>query len=203
MVLRQIPHPSGKKGQNVGVLLSKDFVKALESGLLSSDYPEAEEALQIARETSYWTSVRKRVFDRIFREVKNPYGENANITLPDILPHGTVTRRTVENLMVTMCSAKNYKIGSELKTRIQAPDGWKVVGADFDSQELSIAGIYADSWEGGINGCTALGFQVLSGSKAKGSDGHTVFARNMMEEEYKDLYFDPELGILEKVTIDE
>ena len=70
--------------------------------------------------------------------------------MPEIIAHGTVTRRTVESLMVTMCSTKKHRIGTELKTRVECPDGWKIVGADFDGQELQIASIYADSWEGGF-----------------------------------------------------
>jgi DNA polymerase gamma 1 len=101
-------------------------------GRLNSDLPEAKRALEIANSVSYWTSVRKRVMDRIFLRVSNPHGEDALVTVPEILCHGTVTRRTVESLMVTMCSTKNWRIGTELKSRVQAPDGWKIVGADFD-----------------------------------------------------------------------
>ena len=87
-------------------LLSKDFVPELESGRLTSSLPEAQRALEIANATSYWTSVRKRVMDRIFVEVDNPHGEDCMLSMPEIIAHGTVTRRTVESLMVTMCSTK-------------------------------------------------------------------------------------------------
>jgi DNA polymerase gamma 1 len=115
--------------------------------------------------------------DRIFLQAHNPYGEDANVTLPEILCHGTVTRRTVEALMVTMCSTKNWRIGTELKTRVQAPDGWKVVGADFDGQEMQIASIYSDKWEGGHVGCSPFGYNVLSGSKEAGTDPHSALAK--------------------------
>jgi DNA polymerase gamma 1 len=115
--------------------------------------------------------------DRIFLQANNPYGEDANVTLPEILCHGTVTRRTVEALMVTMCSTKNWRIGTELKTRVQAPDGWKVVGADFDGQEMQIASIYSDKWEGGHVGCSPFGYNVLSGSKEAGTDPHSALAK--------------------------
>jgi DNA polymerase gamma 1 len=105
------------------------------------------------------------------------YGEDALVTLPEILAHGTVTRRTVESLMVTMCSTKNWRIGTELKTRVQAPDGWKIVGADFDGQEMQIAAIYSDRWEGGYVGCSPFGYNVLSGSKEAGTDPHSALAR--------------------------
>jgi DNA polymerase gamma 1 len=174
--LTKIPHPKGN-GDNVGGVLSKDFVEDMAVGRLSSDLPEAKRALEIANAVSYWTSVRKRVMDRIFLPTANPHGADALITLPEILCHGTVTRRTVESLMVTMCSTKNWRIGTELKSRVQAPEGWKIVGADFDGQEMQIASIYSDKWEGGHVGCSPFGYNVLSGSKEAGTDPHSALAK--------------------------
>jgi DNA polymerase gamma 1 len=173
---KKVPHPKGT-GENVGGVLSKDFVEDMKVGRLSSDLPEAKRSLEIARAVSYWTSVRKRVLDRIFVKAHNPHGEGALVTLPEILCHGTVTRRTVESLMVTMCSTKPERIGTELKSRVQAPDGWKIVGADFDSQEMTIASIYSDKWEGGHVGCSPFGYNVLSGSKEAGTDPHSALAK--------------------------
>ena len=174
--MEKIPHPKGK-GDNVGGVLSKDFVDHMEVGRLSSDLPEAKRALDIANSISYWTSVRNRVMSRIFIQADNPHGQDALITLPEILAHGTVTRRTVESLMVTMCKTKSWRIGTELKTRVQAPDGWKIVGADFDGQEMQIASIYSDKWEGGFTGCSPFGYNVLSGSKEAGTDPHSALAK--------------------------
>jgi len=174
--LIKIPHPGGA-GDNVGGVLSKEFIEDMAVGRLSSDIPEAKRALDIANAVSYWTSVRKRVMSCIYLKVANAYGKDANVILPSILAHGTVTRRTVEPLMLTMCSTKNWRIGTELKTRVSAPDGWKVVGADFDGQELQIASIYSDKWEGGQVGCSPFGFNVLSGSKEEGTDSHSALAK--------------------------
>jgi DNA polymerase gamma 1 len=79
--------------------------------------------------------------------------------------------------MVTMCSTKSWRIGTELKTRVQAPEGWKIVGADFDGQEMQVASIYSDKWEGGHIGCSPFGFNVLSGSKEAGTDPHSALAK--------------------------
>ena len=79
--------------------------------------------------------------------------------------------------MVTMCSTKNWRIGTELKSRVQAPEGWKSVGADFDGQEMQIAAIYSDKWEGGHVGCSPFGYNVLSGSKEAGTDPHSALAK--------------------------
>ncbi len=43
-------------------------------------------------------------------------------------------------------------MGSELKAMIQAPDGYNIVGADVDSQELWIASLLGDSHFTGIHG---------------------------------------------------
>jgi DNA polymerase gamma 1 len=192
--LVKVPHPKGT-GDNTGVLLSKDFVQDMETGRLSSDLPEAKRALEISNAISYWTSVRKRVMDRIFLDTENPLGSSALVTLPEILCHGTVTRRTVESLMATMCSTKNWRIGTELKTRVQAPEGWKIVSADYDGQELQIASIYSDTWEGGFVGCSPMGYNVLSGSKENGTDPHTALARAILPEMYRGLVWDRKLGI--------
>ena len=174
--LKRIPHPKGTNA-NVGLLLSKDFIADMEAGRLTSDMPEAKRALEIANATSYWTSVRKRVMDRIFVDVDNPHGKDCMMSMPEIVAHGTVTRRTVESLMVTMCSTKKWRVGTELKTRVQCPDGWRIVGADFDGQELQIASIYADAWEGGFIGASPMAYTILSGSKEQGTDAHTALAK--------------------------
>ncbi len=70
---KKVPHPKGT-GENVGGVLSKDFVQDMEVGRLSSKLPEAKRALEVANATSYWTSVRKRVMDRIFLPAANPHG---------------------------------------------------------------------------------------------------------------------------------
>lgn len=176
--IKKIPHPSGKD-ENVGGLFSKEFVVDMEVDRLSSDLPAAKQALNIAVSTSFWLSIRKRVMDRIFVPTPNPYGEDCNLVVPSILPHGTVTRRTVEPMMVTMCSTKPNRIGTELKTRLEAPEGWKIVGADFDGQELQIASTYADMWEGGYIGASPMTYIILAGSKEKGTDAHTLLSKKI------------------------
>lgn len=178
MSWKKVPHPKGT-GENVGSIFSKEFIDDFKTGVAGSNLPEAKRAIEIAVATSYWTGTRKRVMDRIFRAVKNPYGREALCTLPGILVHGTVTRRTVENLFAVMCSTKPQRIGTELKTRIEAPEGWKIISADYDAQEMNVAGIYADLWEGGYPGCSPLGFSVLSGSKEAGTDPHSSLAKQV------------------------
>lgn len=197
---QKVPHPKGND-ENVGSLLSKDFIVDMEVGRLSSNLPEAKKALDIANATSYWISIKKRVLGRLVKPLVSAKSKGSQevegyMTLPQIVAHGTVTRRTVESMMVTMCSTKSYRIGTELKTRIQCPEGWKVVGADFDGQELQIASIYADCWDYHNTlrtrssnskddknktciGASPLSYTVLAGSKAKGTDAHTALATAM------------------------
>lgn len=71
------------------------------------------------------------------------------------------------------------RIGSELKALIQAPSGYAFVGADVDSQELWIASLIGDSNFTGHHGSTALGWMTLQGTKAEGTDMHSVVAKSV------------------------
>jgi DNA polymerase gamma 1 len=71
---------------------------------------------------------------------------------------------------------KPNRIGGELKTMIQAPDGYNLVGADVDSQELWIASTIGDSHFSKIHGSTALGWMNLQGKKSDGTDMHSKTA---------------------------
>ena len=97
--------------------------------------------------------------------------------IPQINCHGTITRRTVDPLLATMTEAKPHKTGSEPKSRIQAPYGYRLVGADFDSQEMQIASMYADVATGQGIGSTPMSQAILHGSKGESTDAHSVVAR--------------------------
>lgn len=88
---------------------------------------------------------------------------------------GTVTRRAVENTWLTASNAKKNRIGSEQKAMVQAPPGYKFVGADVDSEELWIASLIGDSLFK-IHGGTALGWMTLEGTKSEGTDLHSKTA---------------------------
>jgi DNA polymerase gamma 1 len=59
---------------------------------------------------------------------------------------------------------------------IQSPEGYCIVGADVDSQELWIAATIGDAQFAGIHGCTALGWMNLEGKKSDGTDMHSKTA---------------------------
>ena len=76
---------------------------------------------------------------------------------------------------MTAANAKPNSIGSELKSRVQAPLGYVFVGADVDSEELWIASLFGDALFG-IHGASPLGFMTLQGTKSNGTDMHSVSA---------------------------
>lgn len=89
---------------------------------------------------------------------------------------GTVTRRAVEGLWLTSSNSHPSLVGSELKSRITAPQGWVFVGADVDSQELWLSSLAGDA-QFGEHGSTAFGWMTLAGNKNDGSDLHSRTAK--------------------------
>jgi len=171
----RLPHPKGE-GENVGGVLSKDYNEDFESGMLSSDLPQAKELIKLAINVSYWTSVRSRVREQYVHKVNNPLGKQFNLIVPATVPHNTSTNRAGENLWLTVPDPKFDKIGSEIKTRVQAPDGWIFVESDFDAQEAVVASIFADSYYK-VAGSTQFSHAILAGSKENGTDMHSMTAK--------------------------
>ncbi|CAE6512914.1 unnamed protein product [Rhizoctonia solani] len=95
--------------------------------------------------------------------------------LPQVITMGTVTRRAIEKTWLTASNAKPNRVGSELKTLVRAPEGYVIVGADVDSEELWIASVIGDA-QFGIHGATAIGWMTLEGTKAAGTDLHSKTA---------------------------
>ena len=60
---------------------------------------------------------------------------------------------------------------------IQAPESFCIVGADVDSQELWIAAVLGDAHHLGQHGSTRLGWMTLQGTKAAGTDMHSMTAK--------------------------
>jgi DNA polymerase gamma 1 len=169
----RIPHPDGE-GKNCGNPLSKSYLKAFEKGILTSSIPEAKNLLALHAKCTYWISARERIMSQMV--VWDPActkKRGMGVIIPNTIPMGTVTRRATEPTWMTASNAKGNLIGSELKSMIEAPDGYSIVGADVDSQELWIASLLGDA-QFKIHGATAIGFMTLQGSKAKGTDLHSV-----------------------------
>jgi DNA polymerase gamma 1 len=85
-----------------------------------------------------------------------------------------------ENLFLVMTSPKKEKIGSELRSRITAPNNYNIVSADFSSQELVIASMYGDSKNfGGELGSCPMTYNTLLGTKEDFSDIHSSTTYNL------------------------
>lgn len=185
----KLPHPDGAE-KNVGSPLSKAFVDAFEEGVLTSEYPVAAEALALNASCSYWTSSKDRITNQMVvwegdAKIPAPTPEVTTLSpeqkttrgliLPQVIPMGTVTRRAVEKTWLTASNAKKNRVGSELKSMVQAPPGYAIVGADVDSEELWICSVMGDA-QFGIHGATAIGWMTLEGTKSAGTDLHSKSA---------------------------
>jgi len=179
----KIPHKDGENA-NCGNPIAKNYLHYFEDGVLSSEYDAAREALELNAKSAYWISSRERIlgqyviWDTDIKDMglaKRPGNGKNGIILPQMVTMGTVTRRAVEKTWLTASNAKANRIGSELKSMVQAPKGYKIVGADVDSEELWISSVIGDA-QFGFHGATALGWMTLQGSKSEGTDLHSKTA---------------------------
>ncbi|XP_050738206.1 DNA polymerase subunit gamma-1-like isoform X1 [Eriocheir sinensis] len=186
-----LPHKDGA-GCRVGNPLAKDFLGKIEDGTLTSHLGDvAKLVLETSKSLSYWKNNRDRILSQMVvwndhsvlpHEVtshdaytrENKYG----IIVPMVVSAGTITRRAVERTWMTASNAYADRIGSELKAMVEAPPGYKFVGADVDSQELWIASLLGDAYFTGEHGATALGWMTLQGKKSDGTDMHSHTARS-------------------------
>lgn len=160
------------------------FIKYAQDGTLTSPGDEAKGALDTNAQCSYWISARDRVMkqmvvwqdERLNLGVATPAdsAQKWGIILPQVTM-GTVTRRAIEKTWLTASNAKKNRVGSELKAMVQAPDGYAIVGADVDSEELWISSVMGDA-QFGLHGATAIGWMTLEGTKAAGTDLHSKTA---------------------------
>ncbi|KAI8065245.1 DNA polymerase family A-domain-containing protein [Gongronella butleri] len=174
----KVPHKDGEDA-NCGNPLAKNYLDAFEDHLLTSEYPAAREALELNATSAYWISSRERILgqfvvwdDNGSVDLHLPSDQKYGMILPQMVTMGTVTRRAVERTWLTASNAKKNRIGSELKSMVQAPQGYKIIGADVDSEELWISSVIGDA-QFGFHGATALGWMTLQGTKADGTDLHS------------------------------
>ncbi|EDW13493.1 DNA polymerase subunit gamma-1, mitochondrial [Drosophila mojavensis] len=185
----KLPHKNGPSFR-VGNPLSKDFLNKFSEHALSSGDPSCQAAarvIEIARMMSYWRNNRDRILGQMVvwlhsEHLPGDLQAHAQRTsygaiLPQVVVAGTLTRRAMESTWMTASNSRANRIGSELRSMVQAPPGYKLVGADVDSQELWIASVLGDAYAHGEHGATPLGWMTLSGSKSNGSDMHSITAK--------------------------
>ncbi|KAL7410790.1 DNA polymerase family A-domain-containing protein [Mrakia frigida] len=107
--------------------------------------------------------------------VPAPPRTRQGLIIPQVVVMGTITRRAIEKTWLTASNAKKNRVGSELKAMVRAPEGYSIVGADVDSEELWIAGLMGDA-QIGLHGGSAIGWMTLEGTKAAGTDVHSKTA---------------------------
>lgn len=186
--LFKVPHPEGP-GKRCTSILSKNYLRYFESGILTSEYSFAQEILSLNSTASYWMGNRQRIMDQFViysdanhkknkffdTKVDSKKHKDMGIILPKLCSMGTITRRATENTWLTASNSKKNRIGSELKAMIEAPEGYAFVGADVDSEELWIASLVGDSMFE-MHGSTALGWMTLEGDKSEKTDLHSKTA---------------------------
>lgn len=177
----KLPHKDGPQARCANPL-AKGYLQYFESGVLSSEFSYAKEALEMNASCSYWISARDRIRSQmvVYNEAVDggqlQTSSGLGYILPQVIPMGTITRRAVENTWLTASNAKANRVGSELKSMIKAPPGYCFVGADVDSEELWIASLVGDA-QFRIHGGNAIGFMTLEGTKAAGTDLHSKTAK--------------------------
>lgn len=179
----KLPHKDGAS-HRVGNPLAKDFINKFSENVLSGDGATARRVIEIAKMLSYWRNNRDRISGQIvvwlpkdqlprhLQDVERDFGA----IIPQVVVCGTLTRRAMEPTWMTASNAQVDRVGSELRSMVQAPPGYRIVGADVDSQELWIASVLGDA-DVGTHGASPLGWMTLNGSKAAGSDMHSVTAK--------------------------
>ncbi|GAV29744.1 hypothetical protein PMKS-003246 [Pichia membranifaciens] len=199
--LFKIPHENGADAR-VTSLITKPFLRYYEEGILSSSHQLAKDAFEMNVRNSYWVSSRERIMNQFVvyesnlqkqesgiktkktrsvlekksKEKEGTTTKELGFIIPQIIPMGTITRRAVEKTWLTASNAKKTRLGSELKSLVQAPPGYCFVGADVDSEELWIASLVGDSVFR-LHGGTALGWMTLEGTKNAGTDLHSKTAK--------------------------
>lgn len=170
----KLPHKDGATSR-VGNPMAKDFLGKFAENVLSGEGRAAERVIRIAGQCSYWRNNRERIGGQMVVWLDEELEQGAIV--PQVVVCGTLTRRAMEPTWMTASNAQRDRVGSELRGMITAPEGYRFVGADVDSQELWIASVLGDAAETGCHGATPFGWMTLNGSKANGTDMHSVTAK--------------------------
>ncbi|KAF1766699.1 hypothetical protein GCK72_006657 [Caenorhabditis remanei] len=189
----QLDHPTGEG--NVGDPLTKHFAKDLKEQVLRPTRHEDlfSVVLDSIQTTQFWTSYSDRYRSEVaiwYPEKKWKVGENEMMEgaiAAAVVPAGTVSRRSVHKLWVTLTNqSTGHVIGTGIKAMVQAPEGFRLVGADVDSQEQWLAALYGDAsaekrlpLELRVPGKTAFSNMMLAGSKSDNTDLHSVVANQL------------------------
>ena len=138
---QKVPNPE-KLGKPVHSMMMQGLVGDHRLGAASGD---AQEFLVKMKSTLVWTSMRKRVGAMSFQA---PEGYPV---YKDKVRVGTITRRLASSITQVAPNMKMDegetmgKIGVNIRAIFLPPEGYKVVWADYDSQELLLAAELGDA----------------------------------------------------------
>ncbi|ETN86714.1 hypothetical protein NECAME_16189 [Necator americanus] len=145
-LFHQLSHPLG--AQNVGDPLGKHFLRYIDSKVLrpTRHVEEFFVLLEALKSTKFWTNYAKRFESEIPVWYNSKAAPRLGAIAPAIVSAGTVSRRSVHKLWVTLTNESGTnRIGTGIKSLVQAPEGSVLVGADVDSQEQWLAGLFGDA----------------------------------------------------------
>lgn len=181
-----IEHPD-EPTQKVTDLFIKGFSSAVEDGVLTASLDGLDVASLLSKVSSTinWVSMRKRV-NGIHTEAPEGYP----VTIPQLVPNGTITGRCTDSLWQVLPNPKAKRLGTELKSMVEAPEGKVIVGADVDGQEADICGWLGDK-VAGYCGATPMGLINIIGRKKDKTDIHNIMATklNMLRDQVKNLVY--------------
>lgn len=166
-IFRKIPHPKpDKPNKNVASPFCKDYEDLVEAGVITSNREDID-LVKIYDEylaVTNWVSLEKRVFS-------TPIYNNA--VCPQLQVVGTQSRRATDPLWKVGNSPKKNRAGTELMAKVQAPDGWVFVGADFASEEAWLLALLGRGLEDKFLKAIVLG------TKENKQDWHTLVQLRM------------------------
>jgi len=169
---KPVKHPDSPQ-KRVTDMFIKGFTTLFENGTIGSDSDlEVAQILADMNSTINWKSLRQRLEDTTVN-----MSDLGLCTIPGYKNSGTLTGRKTDKVWVVSPNPKRDRIGTELKSLIQAPPGYKFVSFDIDSQELRLFALLGDSVSK-VPGYTPLSASCLLGSKNDGTDVHTLSGKS-------------------------
>ena len=160
-----------------GKLDRKDTLEIMEStGVIYSARPGiTREILNLNVQLAYYNTYIKRARNCPRKDRVSPL---------ECLPHGTITKRATGGILMT---AKGHPQGlplHELRAMFGAHrEDYRIVYADFDSQESRIGALLADNFSGkgelGLNKNSEI---VFTGTKAEKTDYHSIVAQMITDK---------------------
>jgi hypothetical protein len=126
------PTSISKDFKNIVSFFSKKFLPYWQAKILTSNSTIGEEAVSNFVETTFWTSIRKRIFGLKIYESPN----GLKITIPRPTLAGAISGRGIDKIFKVLCKWAKDKAGSEIQALVKAPKGLTIIRFDLDGIQL-------------------------------------------------------------------